>query len=67
MILFACVCVTVFFNFFIAKVIHQSPCQSHAHAAALDMKKLVHMDTHTVHTEPHKYTLMPGLGIMLIT
>lgn len=45
-----------------AKVIHQSPCQSEAHAAALDMKKPAHMHMHAAPTETHKYNLMPVLG-----
>lgn len=38
-----------------AQVILQSQCQSKAHAAALNMKKLAHM--HTVHTEAHMYLI----------
>lgn len=40
----------------------QGHTQSQAHAAALDMKKPAHMDTRTVHTKTHKYTLMICFG-----
>lgn len=58
---------SVFFDSLTAKVTHQSPCQSEAHTAALNMKKPAHVHAHTVHTETHKYTLMPVLGIISIT